>query len=70
MKAIPLFLTLLVLAGCSNRGVYEGVQASNRIECAKLPPSQYDDCMASANKPYDEYERERKEALEKWVYAD
>lgn len=63
MKIIPLFLVLLVLAGCSNRGVYGGIQASNRNECSKLPPSQYDECMENANKSYDEYERERKEAL-------
>lgn len=65
MKIIPLFLVLLVLVGCSNRGVYEGIQTSNRNECSKLPPSQYDECMENANKSYDEYERERKEALSK-----
>jgi hypothetical protein len=63
MKVIPLFLVLLALAGCSNKGVYEGIQTSNRNECFKLPPSQYDECMEDASKSYDEYERERKEAL-------
>ena len=65
MKPITLFLVLLFLAGCSNRGVYGGVQASNRNECLKLPPSQYDECMEDANRSYSEYERERKEALGK-----
>ena len=64
MKVPPLFLVLLVLAGCSNRGVYEGIQTSNRIECSKLPPSQYDECMENANKSYNEYEMERKESLD------
>ena len=64
-KARTLFLVLLVLAGCSNRGVYGGIQTSNRIECLELPPSQYDECMEDANRSYDEYERERKEALRK-----
>lgn len=63
MKVIPLFLMFFLLAGCSNRGVYEGVQASKRIECSKYPLSEYDECMENANKSYDEYERERKEAL-------
>jgi len=65
MKVIPLFLVVFVLVGCSNRGVYGGIQTSNRNECSKLPPSpsQYDECMENANKSYDEYERERKEAL-------
>ena len=66
MKVIPLFLVLMFLAaGCSNRGAYEGFQVSNRNECIKLPPSQYDECMENANISYDEYERERKEALGK-----
>ena len=63
MKVIPLFLVLLVFAGCSNRGVYGGIQTSNQNECSKLPTSQYDECMGNANKSYDEYERERKEAI-------
>lgn len=64
MKVITLFVVLLILTGCSNRGSYEGIQASNRIECSKLPTSQYDKCMENVNKPYDEYERERKEVLD------
>ncbi|OFE12160.1 hypothetical protein PHACT_02610 [Pseudohongiella acticola] len=53
---------LLALSGCSNRGVYEGIQASNRLECHRLPPSQFDDCMQRANKSFNEYERERQAA--------
>lgn len=63
MKTILLVTIFFILVGCTNRGVYEGVQASNRFECLKLPPSQYDECMKNANKSYDEYERERKEAI-------
>ncbi len=64
MKVRYLILIPLVIAGCSSRGAYEGIQTSNRFECTKLPPSQYDECMKNANKPYDEYERERQEVLE------
>ena len=63
MKVILLFLVMMYLTGCSNRGVYEGIQVSNRNECFKLPPSQYDECVENTNISYDEYERERKEAL-------
>jgi hypothetical protein len=63
MKGICLFLVLLFLCGCSYRGAYEGIQAGNRNECYKLPLAQYDECMRKANKSYDEYERERKEAM-------
>ena len=63
MRVIPLFLVFFVLVGCSNRGTYGGIQTGNRNECSKLPPSQYDECMENASKSYDEYDRERKEAL-------
>jgi hypothetical protein len=65
MKIFVICLVFMSLASCSNRGIYEGVQAGNRFECSKLPPTQYDECMSRANTPYAEYERERKEALEK-----
>lgn len=65
MKVIPIFLLLLIVYGCSYREVYEGIQASNQNDCARLPASQYDECMEKANKSYEEYERERKEALDK-----
>ena len=52
-------LVLLILTGCSSKGAYEGIQASNRVECSKLPPSQYDKCIKSANKSYEEYERKQ-----------
>ena len=57
-------LILLLLAGCSSKGTYEGIQAGNRIECSKLPPSQYDECIERANKSYEEYEYERKQTIE------
>lgn len=63
MRLITVCLVFLVLAGCSNRGIYEGIQAGNRNECLRLPPSQYDDCMERASKSYDEYDRERKEIV-------
>lgn len=62
MKVKLIMLIILIMAGCSTRGAYEGIQTSKRFKCSELPPSQYDECMKDANKSYDEYERERKEA--------
>ncbi len=63
MKVKHVFLIFLIIAGCSSRGAYEGIQAGDRSKCLSLPPSQYDECMKNANKSYDEYERERKEEI-------
>jgi hypothetical protein len=64
MKSIPLCLAVLFLAACSSRGFYEGVQTSNRQQCAMLPPSQYDECMERNSLSYEEYERERQATAE------
>ncbi|MGI9296131.1 MAG: hypothetical protein ACR2PS_19275 [Pseudomonadales bacterium] len=66
MKRSIVLITLLgvSMAACSNRAVYENIQAHNRLECQKLPLSQQEECLQQADKSYDEYERERKE-LEK-----
>lgn len=60
MKLNFLIIMFLFISACTNRGAYEGIQASNRFECSKLPHSQYDECMEKINISYDEYERERK----------
>ena len=65
MEVRLLILVFLTMVGCSSRGVYEGIQAGNRFECSKLAPHQYDECMENANKSYEEYERERKEAMDR-----
>ena len=65
MKIYLVILIALLVGACSNKAVYDNFQLNNRNDCAKLPPSQYEECMERASKSYDEYERERKEALEK-----
>lgn len=59
-----LFVTLFIVA-CSNKVIYESIQSNNRMECGKLPQSQYEECMKKADKAYEEYKIEREEALEK-----
>ena len=56
---------LIALAACSNRSIYEGVQAGNRNECLKLPPVQYDECMARSSQSFEDYQRERDAAAER-----
>lgn len=62
MSKLLMVLVMLGVAGCSNKAVYDNIQLNNRNDCAKLPPSQYDECIESASKSYDEYKRERKES--------
>ena len=59
--SIRVFLAILAtfaFSACSNRSIYDGIQTSNRIECGKMPPSEYDECIERVNQPYDEYVRQ------------
>lgn len=61
-------LTILILcgvAGCSNKAIYDNAQLDQRNKCIKEPPPTYSECVERTKKSYEEYERERKEALEK-----
>lgn len=64
MNKLLIITVLLGLAGCSNRAVYENMRIHERNECFKEPPSLYEECLERVNKPFDRYERERKELLE------
>ena len=63
MTKRTLFPLLFILSGCSNKGIYEQIQTNNRVNCGKLPNSQYEECIEGNSKTYDEYERERHESL-------
>ena len=65
MKIYLVTVVVLLIGACSNKAIYDNIQLNNRNDCAKLPRSQYDECIERAGKSYDEYERERKEALKK-----
>ncbi|GGD73945.1 hypothetical protein [Lacimicrobium alkaliphilum] len=57
-------LILLVGAtGCSNRGMYENLRIHQRQECLERPPSESIECLQRTNKSFEEYQREREEAL-------
>tara|TARA_R110002072_G_scaffold136124_2_gene278145 strand:- start:112983 stop:113177 length:195 start_codon:yes stop_codon:yes gene_type:complete len=61
MKKALLTLTIVLFSSCSSRGIYEGLQASNRFECGKQPFSLYQACMERAGQSYDDYRRARDE---------
>ncbi len=65
MKIYFIIVLSILVVACSNKAVYDNIQLSNRQHCQKLPPSQYEDCIKQAQKTYDEYQKERKEALGK-----
>ena len=51
--------------GCTNKAIYDNIRANQRNECLNEPPPTYFECIEGTNKSYEEYERERKELLEK-----
>lgn len=65
MKVYLTILIAIFIGACSNKAVYDNIQINNRFDCAKMPPAEYDECMKQTNKSYEEYERVRKEALER-----
>lgn len=66
MKTTLSLIALIALTtGCSQRAVYENVQTNQRNEYANEPPSTYFECLDRTNKPFDKYQHERKELLEK-----
>lgn len=67
MNKALMVLVMLGATGCSNKAVYDNMRINQRNECIKEPPAGYFECIERTQKTYDEYERERKELLEKAV---
>lgn len=63
-KRLAGVIASLVLSSCSSEATYQGFQRSNLNECETLPLSQYEACVEAASRSFDEYQREREEALE------
>lgn len=57
-------LSIVLLFGCGNRQVYEGLQARQRFECHRVPQSEREECLHNASVSYDEYQQAREEVLE------
>ncbi|MBV2129300.1 hypothetical protein [Arsukibacterium indicum] len=63
MKTALIICLLLGITGCSNKGVYQDLQRNKRNECLQLPQAEYDKCMQTMEMSYEEYERQRQQAL-------
>lgn len=70
MKKILILALLFATAGCSHRAVYENIQINKRNHCLQGPQAAYEECMEGADKPYDEFEQERQEYLERRKQAE
>jgi hypothetical protein len=57
-------MSIVCVAACSNRQVYDALQQNRQLECQKLPQNQYEKCMQELSEPYDEYARKRAESQE------
>lgn len=64
MKSVLIMALLVLVAGCSNRAVYENIQINKRNQCLQGPQAAYDECMEGTEKPYEKFEQERREYLE------
>ena len=64
LRFVVVLLVGCAIFGCTNRGMYESIQMSQKRECDPLPPAEYERCIEQYEKDYDEYQRDR-EALEK-----
>ncbi len=61
MNKLLIVLAIFNIAGCSNKEVYDKLRLDERNKCVKEPPTTYFECIERTSKPYEEYERERKE---------
>lgn len=58
-------LCIVFMHACSSRGLYEAIQNYQKVECRKVPQSEYDECMERVSESYDVYTQSREEATEK-----
>ncbi len=57
------WILLLGVAGCSNKGMYDNLRIHQRHQCLEEPPPASVECLQRTNKSFEEYKREREEAL-------
>jgi hypothetical protein len=64
-----LFISLFsfILAGCSNKELYQAGQDFQKSKCTEEAASeqQHNDCLHMDKKSYEEYEKERKDTINK-----
>ena len=61
-KRILFIALIVIIAACTSETLYHTGQEYQRQQCREGPPSRFEECMASVDKNYEEYEQERKES--------
>lgn len=66
-KLLSIALFSFILAGCSNKQLYQAGQDFQKSKCVEEAASeqQHNDCLDMDKKKYEEYEKERKETINK-----
>jgi len=56
---------LVVLAGCTNKQLYQAGQDAQQSECVRTAgsSSEHRDCITAQRKSYEEYEKERQDVI-------
>ena len=57
--ALSALIVIFAAPGCSNRQMYESLQAGQRNECQRLAEPERTKCLDSARLGYDDYAKER-----------
>ncbi|GEM_PF-4640303 len=57
-------------AACSNQAIYDTAQNNHALECQKYPDSRYEECMATVDKDFKTYDREREALIEEQAPAE
>jgi hypothetical protein len=62
LRYLAIFLSPVLLLGCTNREVYEALQNRQKVLCQEQPKSEYGKCMQEADESYDSYKKNREDA--------
>jgi len=57
---VCILLSPVFLNACSNKQMYNALQGREKVECQKLPQSQYEECMEQVSESYESYQSKRK----------
>ena len=59
-------LSIVFIHACSSQHAYDMIQHNQRIQCQKVPHSEYAECMERSRESYGEYTQKREEATEQY----
>ncbi len=62
-ESLLIILLIIYIQACSSRQVYDSIQHSQKLECQKVPYSEYDECIERTNESYDNYKQKREEVI-------